>query len=67
MRLSRGSIFYSDLSEYTVAIIPLQETYDGHKYIFECQHGEGECLGNMIQVNLQKQLHRLLFGRLPVT
>lgn len=67
MRLSRGSKFYSDLCKYTVAIIAFQETYDGHKYIFECQHGEEECLGNMIQVNLQKQLHRLLFGHLPVT
>lgn len=38
--------------KYTVAIIPFQETYDGHKYIFECQHGEEECLGNMIEVNV---------------
>lgn len=35
------------------AIIIFQEEYDGHKYIFNCQHGENECLGNMIEVQLQ--------------
>lgn len=32
---------------------PLQETHDGQRYIFKCQHGEQECLGNMIEVKLQ--------------
>lgn len=38
------------LAEYTVAISLFQEKYDGRKYVFECQHGEQECLVNMIQV-----------------
>lgn len=34
----------------TVVITLLQEKPDGQKYTYECQHGEKECLGNMIEV-----------------
>lgn len=33
-------------------VSPLQEKPDGQKYTYECQHGEAECLGNMIEVIL---------------
>ncbi|XP_029970501.1 gamma-interferon-inducible lysosomal thiol reductase [Salarias fasciatus] len=39
----------------TVTLVPYgnaEETFDGKKYIFECQHGEQECLGNMIETCL---------------
>uniref|UniRef100_A0A3Q3WKJ7 Gamma-interferon-inducible lysosomal thiol reductase n=1 Tax=Mola mola TaxID=94237 RepID=A0A3Q3WKJ7_MOLML len=39
----------------TVTLVPFgnaQEKPDGQKYIFECQHGEQECLGNMIETCL---------------
>lgn len=39
--------------EYAVAISPFQEKHEGDKYIFECQHGEQECLANMVEVKLQ--------------
>lgn len=29
-----------------------QESFDGEKYIFSCQHGDEECLGNMIETCL---------------
>lgn len=40
-------------TEFTAAISPFQEKHGGHKYVFECQHGEQECLANMVQVKLQ--------------
>lgn len=48
--LGKESTFYS---EYTVAISPFQEKYDGKKYVFQCQHGEQECQANMVEVKLQ--------------
>ncbi|NP_001281124.1 gamma-interferon-inducible lysosomal thiol reductase precursor [Cynoglossus semilaevis] len=39
----------------TVTLVPFGnavEKPDGAKYIFECQHGEEECLGNMIEACL---------------
>ncbi|KAM9349062.1 gamma-interferon-inducible lysosomal thiol reductase [Symphorus nematophorus] len=39
----------------TVTLVPFgnaQETTVGQKYVFECQHGEPECLGNMIETCL---------------
>nr|ACQ58865.1 Gamma-interferon-inducible lysosomal thiol reductase precursor [Anoplopoma fimbria] len=36
----------------SVTLVPYgnaQEKPDGQKYVFECQHGEPECLGNMIE------------------
>ncbi|XP_026229580.1 gamma-interferon-inducible lysosomal thiol reductase [Anabas testudineus] len=39
----------------TVDLVPYgnaQEKHDGQKYTFECQHGEQECLGNMIETCL---------------
>ncbi|XP_054623696.1 gamma-interferon-inducible lysosomal thiol reductase-like [Dunckerocampus dactyliophorus] len=40
----------------SVNLVPFgnaQEKPDGSKYIFKCQHGEQECLGNMIQVTFR--------------
>lgn len=48
-----SSVMLGDIMDLTV--IPYgnaQETFDGHKYVFTCQHGEQECLGNMIQACL---------------
>lgn len=39
----------------TVNLVPYgnaHEKPDGNKYVFECQHGEEECLGNMIEACL---------------
>jgi len=39
----------------SVKLVPYgnaQEKPDGDKYVFECQHGEEECLGNMIETCL---------------
>ncbi|XP_069013131.1 gamma-interferon-inducible lysosomal thiol reductase [Embiotoca jacksoni] len=39
----------------SVTLVPYgnaQEKPDGQKYVFECQHGEDECLGNMIETCL---------------
>ncbi|XP_041805593.1 gamma-interferon-inducible lysosomal thiol reductase [Chelmon rostratus] len=39
----------------SVTLVPFgnaQEKHDGQKYIFECQHGQQECLGNMIETCL---------------
>ena len=39
----------------SVTLVPYgnaQEKPDGQKYTFECQHGEQECLGNMIETCL---------------
>ncbi|XP_070700835.1 gamma-interferon-inducible lysosomal thiol reductase [Pempheris klunzingeri] len=39
----------------SVTLVPYgnaQEKPDGKKYIFECQHGEDECVGNMIETCL---------------
>lgn len=47
------SVLLGDIMDLTV--IPYgnaKETYDGQKYVFTCQHGEPECLGNMIQACL---------------
>nr|AEB65934.1 interferon-gamma-inducible-lysosomal thiol reductase [Takifugu obscurus] len=58
-------VMLSDIMSLTV--VPYgnaEETYDGHKYIFECQHGEEECLGNMIQtclLNLTKSAFPVIF------
>lgn len=41
-----------------VVLIPYgnaQESYDGKQYKFTCQHGEEECLGNMIETCLLNQ------------
>lgn len=39
----------------TLTVVPYgnaREKYDSHKYVFDCQHGEQECLGNMIEACL---------------
>uniref|UniRef100_UPI0037E6FDBC gamma-interferon-inducible lysosomal thiol reductase n=1 Tax=Semicossyphus pulcher TaxID=241346 RepID=UPI0037E6FDBC len=39
----------------TVTLVPYgnaREKPDGQKYVYECQHGEQECLGNMIETCL---------------
>lgn len=43
------------LAQELFSFVPLQEKPDGKKYIFECQHGEQECLGNMIEVKVQRK------------
>lgn len=48
-----SSLLLGDIMDLTV--VPYgnaKETYDGQKYVFTCQHGEAECLGNMIQACL---------------
>ncbi|KAK7944614.1 hypothetical protein WMY93_000342 [Mugilogobius chulae] len=45
-----SSVLLGDIMDLTV--VPYgnaEETFDGHKYVFTCQHGKLECLGNMIQ------------------
>ncbi|XP_033837717.1 gamma-interferon-inducible lysosomal thiol reductase-like [Periophthalmus magnuspinnatus] len=45
-----SSVLLRDIMDLTV--VPYgnaQESFDGQKYVFTCQHGEQECLGNMIQ------------------
>uniref|UniRef100_A0A8C6U1V5 Gamma-interferon-inducible lysosomal thiol reductase n=1 Tax=Neogobius melanostomus TaxID=47308 RepID=A0A8C6U1V5_9GOBI len=47
------SVLLGDIMDLT--LVPYgnaQETFDGEKYIFKCQHGEGECMGNMIEACL---------------
>lgn len=39
----------------SISFVRLQEKYDGQKYVFECQHGQQECLGNLIEVKAQKK------------
>lgn len=46
------------LAHELFSFVPLQEKPDGKKYIFECQHGEQECLGNMIEVKVQRKYTR---------
>nr|XP_046263852.1 gamma-interferon-inducible lysosomal thiol reductase-like [Scatophagus argus] len=39
----------------SVTLVPYgnaQEKHDGQKYVYDCQHGEQECLGNMIETCL---------------
>lgn len=48
-----SSVLLGDIMEIT--LVPYgnaQETFDGDKYIFTCQHGEEECAGNMIEACL---------------
>lgn len=51
----------------TVKLVPYgnaQEKPDGQKYIFSCQHGEQECLGNMIEtclLNMTKMAFPIIF------
>ncbi|XP_072297959.1 gamma-interferon-inducible lysosomal thiol reductase-like [Eucyclogobius newberryi] len=48
-----SSVLLGDIMDLTV--VPYgnaQERFDGQKYVFTCQHGELECLGNMIQACL---------------
>ncbi|CAL1579210.1 unnamed protein product [Knipowitschia caucasica] len=45
-----SSVLLRDVLDLTV--VPYgnaRESFDGQRYIFSCQHGEQECLGNMIQ------------------
>lgn len=47
------SVLLGDIMDLT--LVPYgnaQETFDGKKYIFTCQHGEQECVGNMIEACL---------------
>lgn len=47
------SVLLGDIMDLT--LVPYgnaQETFDGEKYIFTCQHGERECKGNMIEACL---------------
>ncbi|KAJ0059031.1 hypothetical protein NL108_007308 [Boleophthalmus pectinirostris] len=46
-------VLYGDIIDLT--LVPYgnaQESFDGKKYIFKCQHGEEECVGNMIEACL---------------
>lgn len=51
----------------SVTLVPYgnaQEKPDGQKYIYECQHGEQECLGNMIEtclLNLTNAAYEIIF------
>ncbi|XP_034559724.1 gamma-interferon-inducible lysosomal thiol reductase [Notolabrus celidotus] len=51
----------------TVNLVPYgnaREKPDGQKYVFECQHGEQECLGNMIEtclLNMTKMAFPIIF------
>lgn len=51
----------------TVNLVPYgnaQEKPDGQKYIFECQHGKQECLGNMIEtciLNMTQMAFPIIF------
>ncbi|XP_041659823.1 gamma-interferon-inducible lysosomal thiol reductase [Cheilinus undulatus] len=51
----------------SVTLVPYgnaEETFDGHKYIYECQHGEEECLGNFIEaclLNMTKAALPIIF------
>uniref|UniRef100_A0A8C6TY26 Gamma-interferon-inducible lysosomal thiol reductase n=1 Tax=Neogobius melanostomus TaxID=47308 RepID=A0A8C6TY26_9GOBI len=48
-----SSVLLGDIMDLTV--VPYgnaQESFDGQRYVFTCQHGEQECLGNMIQACL---------------
>lgn len=53
-----SSVLLEDILDIT--LVPYgnaQETFDGEKFIFTCQHGKEECLGNMIEaclLNLSK-------------
>lgn len=49
---NRNKLFFV-LTFMNQLYLPPQETHDGQRYIFKCQHGEPECLGNMIEVKLQ--------------
>lgn len=47
------SVLLGDIMDLT--LVPYgnaQESFDGEKYIFTCQHGEQECVGNMIEACL---------------
>lgn len=56
------------LTDESVAFTPPQEKHDGQKYIYDCQHGEQECLGNMIEVTLQpKCTKRKLINNTVIT
>lgn len=46
-------VLLSDIMDLT--LVPYgnaEESFDGGKYVFTCQHGEDECLGNMIEACL---------------
>lgn len=48
-----SAVLLGDIMDLTV--IPYgnaHENFDGQKYVFTCQHGEPECLGNIIQACL---------------
>nr|ADJ21806.1 gamma-interferon-inducible lysosomal thiol reductase [Oplegnathus fasciatus] len=51
----------------SVTLVPYgnaQEKPDGQKYTYECQHGEQECLGNMIEtcvLNMTKMAFPIIF------
>lgn len=50
--------FLSLICFLTLPTLLSQESYDGKEYHFTCQHGEEECLGNMIEVRLSNDWHR---------
>lgn len=51
----------------SVTMVPYgnaEEKPDGQKYKFECQHGEQECLGNMIEtclLSMSKASHQIIY------
>ncbi|KAK7944613.1 hypothetical protein WMY93_000341 [Mugilogobius chulae] len=52
------SVLLHDIIDLT--LVPYgnaQESFDGEKYIFKCQHGEEECVGNMIEACLLNQTY----------
>lgn len=52
------SVLLGDIMD--VSLVPYgnaQEKYDGEKYIFTCQHGQEECMGNMIEACVLNLTH----------
>ncbi|KAM3866006.1 gamma-interferon-inducible lysosomal thiol reductase-like [Diretmus argenteus] len=49
---------------FKVTLVPFgnaDEKFDGKKYVFKCQHGEQECLGNMIETCVMNMTGEVAF------